>query len=242
MSFAHLVGASGGLVYHLRALRRREAAWAPFRDVLGVRLDAWAARVAPEVEGLVIVGSSAGHCLHAGALARFSRLAIVEPDPLARFLFRRRYGPAEHVDLDFLVGGTTASRDAALDALLTRFPRAAILFSNVLGQLSVLRDEDDDDASFTRDKAHLREALRGRRWMTFHDRFSGALAPRPDVPRRFDHRASDDELLAAFYEGGAGELVDHSTEGLTDPQRPHEYLVWTLDAAQHHVIELWSSD
>ena len=76
----HLLAPSGGLVYHLRALRHRHGLWAPFQRVVADWLAGWQ----PGRRELVIVGPSAGYALPAGFLRRFERVTALEPDPLAR--------------------------------------------------------------------------------------------------------------------------------------------------------------
>src|SRR5215216_4794788 len=70
---------SGGLVYHARALRHRSGLWAPFRRAV----DEWLAEALPPADELILVGPSAGHCLPLERLARFRRLLVLEPDPVA---------------------------------------------------------------------------------------------------------------------------------------------------------------
>jgi hypothetical protein len=80
-----LVTPTGGLVYHLRALRYGRA-WRPFRAAI----ERWLVQVLPPGEQLVLVGPSAGHCLPLEHLRRFQRLVVLEPDAVARMLLRRR--------------------------------------------------------------------------------------------------------------------------------------------------------
>ncbi len=68
----HLLSPTGGLVYHLRALRHRRGLWAPFHRAVANWLAGWQ----PGRE-LVIVGPSAGYALPAGFLMRFERVTAL---------------------------------------------------------------------------------------------------------------------------------------------------------------------
>jgi hypothetical protein len=225
---SQLVSESGGLVYHLRQLRfgRR---WVPFREVVHGWLERWN----PSAEQLVVVGPSAGWTLPLPWLRRFRRLVALEPDPLARQLLAWRLrSRCEFVALDVLGdGGPAALRDA--------FPRAAVLFANVLGQVL----PDDDDAA-TRRLDDLQRALCDREWASFHDLASTATAPtRAHGVERTDGTL-DDVVRAFWAPPGAPtsvdlvELTDHRTWAL---QRPHdEATVWELTPRAWQLVG-WTS-
>lgn len=242
MGLAALLQSGGGLVYHLRAERHRDTLWRPFREGLERVLEPWARDASTRAERLLIVGSSAGHCLSLRVLRTFREVAIIEPDPVARWLFQRRFGAVDVVDVDVLVEGSSAVRMERLEALLAARPRTTILFANVLGQWASLRGIDEDGPAFLAEKRRLAEVLARRDWLTFHDRLSGPLAPRVTRPVPFAHRASDEELLDALYglpaTAGPIELVDHLVDELTDARAPHTYLAWSITPTQHHVIEI----
>jgi hypothetical protein len=123
---------SGGLVYHLRALRYGATLWRPFREAIG----AWLVHHLPPGDELVLVGPSGGHCLPLAHLRRFRHLRVLEPDPLARLVLRPRVR-GTHVEFDVRDRVLTPllAGDAGLEAVLADCPRAAILFCNLLGQL-----------------------------------------------------------------------------------------------------------
>ena len=79
--------ASGGLGYHWRAWRYRQHRWAPFHEAVAGWLEAWT----PPARTLVLVGPSGGYALNARFLSRFEQHVVLEPDPLARLLLRRRF-------------------------------------------------------------------------------------------------------------------------------------------------------
>ena len=124
----YLAHASGGLRYHLRALRYRRTQWAPFREALARWLANWQP---PCRRRLLLVGPSGGHTLPADFLGRFEDVVALEPDPLARLILKRRQAGAR---LRFESLDCLSSSDG-MDALSTRFGDRAVLFCNVLGQI-----------------------------------------------------------------------------------------------------------
>ena len=126
-----LMTPSGGLRYHARALGHRRRLWGDFRRALALWLWQWQ----PGDRPLLLVGPSAAWCLPDALFRRFPTIDVLEPDPFARLLLGRRLralgnAPRWHTT-DYL--DPTAAR---LPALAADFPEHAILFCNVLGQLS----------------------------------------------------------------------------------------------------------
>jgi hypothetical protein len=229
---------AGGLRYHFRALRYRERAWAPFREQLATWLSSWT----PPARSLAIVGPSAGHCLPLSALQHFERFLIFEPDPLACLILKRRMSAQlpgrsiEWFERDFWIAPLLAG-GAAPSALLG--PDTALLFSNVVGQLSYLVR----DAEYPR----LREAWRRQvwpllsrlHWASFHDRVSSSIAPPSPLPIS-ETRLNDAELRALYERSESNslvELVDHDTSALLPEARGYSYFHWPLTPTWHHLIE-----
>jgi hypothetical protein len=229
---------AGGAVYHLRALRFRGRLWTPFAGALA----GWLADWAPGAGAVLLVGPSAGYCLADGFLARFRDVRVLEPDPYARWLLRRRLlrlgvGRVEACGDDLLVGGP-----GGLAAWLAREPARAVVFCNVLGQVRFLMD----DEAFARWSRAFRQdlvpALAGRPWVSFHDRLSGRLAPDLRRAPESDRLLGDDELLARFYvrlpeTARTYELTDHLTAGLWSAALPRRYFSWEIAPGRFHLIE-----
>lgn len=226
---AAMLNPAGGLRYHWRA-RRYARRWGTFVDPLASWLEEWV----PDAGDLLLVGPSAGWCLPDGLFRRFERIDVVEPDPLARVLLGRRLrrlGCEAHPrERDYLSGDPSRLAELGHD-----FPRHAILFCNVLGQMRFLRPELDDAERSRQWKQALMTALDGRAWATFHDRLSGRLVPCLGDVAASDAAMSDEDLAAAFYVGD-GELVTHGSDGLF-PRRPRRYFAWELVPGQHHLVE-----
>jgi hypothetical protein len=234
-----LVTPAGGLVYHLRALRYRGTLWLPFRRMLS----AWLAQNLPESEVLVLVGPSAGHCLPLEQLGRAKQLVLLEPDPLARWLLAQRL--ASQAPLferrDLLVRPLLAGT-SGLDAVLARWPRASVLFCNVLGQLHFGLDDAQDDQFRKEFRRRLWPALRGRAWASFHDRWS--FEPDESVPStpsslHFERLPNDEQLAEACF--GAGQqavtVLDHGTAELFPDALPRDYFTWQLTPRAQHLVE-----
>src|SRR3954464_11762272 len=84
MSLAWL-NPAGGLRYHLRALGAGHD-WRPFRAALA----SWLGKFEAPAAHAVLVGPSAGFTFPDAFLSRFSAITVLEPDPIVRFLVRRR--------------------------------------------------------------------------------------------------------------------------------------------------------
>jgi drug/metabolite transporter (DMT)-like permease len=89
----------------------------------------------------VLIGPSAGYNLQPAFFERFERVSVLEPDPIARLLFRRRLHHDErsgHPRLEFIAGDHLVHHPERLVPLLEGLGPSALLFSNVLGQLVTL--------------------------------------------------------------------------------------------------------
>lgn len=216
----HLVHASGGLGYHLRALRYRQTLWAPFRATLA----GWIERWQPPCRRLLVVGPSAGHTLPEGLFARFDEVIALEPDPLARLILRRRQAgaPLRFESFDCL------STNEGLAALRDRFGGAAVLFCNVLGQVDC-----PDPAGW---RVSLAARLGGCHWASWHDVVSSRRPPRHLAARQVNAPEELEATLARFWGGGEVSLVDHRTFRLAGLE-PHAYAIWPLTPRDYHLIE-----
>lgn len=215
----HLTDPSGGLAYHWLAWRRR-AAWQPFHGWIRARLDAWR----PDSETLVLVGPSGGYALERSFLSRWRRITVLEPDPLARGLLRRRFAqlPIRFLSLDAL------ALPHGPAALAAQFPDAALLFCNVLGQIG-----DADEVA--QRGAALRCALAAHAWASWHDVLSSRTQPCGMIPEAV---SSADALARALWRGQAVEVVDHGAFGLVGAQGA--FATWALTRDAWQVVE-WAA-
>lgn len=225
---AGLFSLSGGLLWHLRAYRRRDG-WGPFIAAINRWLGTWH----HGCEGLLLLGPSAGWCLQADFLARFSRIHAVDIDPLAPALFRRLHG------LDLRRSGTTMTWARGdfferLDELLCAHPKHAILFPNVLGQHGLHQREPGRAES---DLKSLAICLQGRQWATFHDRLSGTWPTEQPIPAPFWLNTAEDAMALAARVAGRGEWVDHLTTHVLPKNCRRFFVPWRIGSGKLHWVE-----
>lgn len=159
-----LIRPSGGLTYHLRATFAGNR-WRPFTDGVAKWLRSWN----PVNDELILLGPSGGYTLPPAILQRFKKIHAFDLDPLAAFFFHRRHSPAEfhREDLFWLKGSLSVH---ALKTVLDKHPRAAILFSNLLGQLPLEGKINETD--FKKYLVELSAVLKDREYATYHDLYS----------------------------------------------------------------------
>jgi hypothetical protein len=198
----------------------------------------------PSESVLVLVGPSGGYNLQPFVFERFERVVVLEPDPIARWVFARRLRKApleRRPRLEFIAEDHLVHHPERLLPLLERLGQPALLFCNVIGQIQVLLDIDAPSAEFARVKAAVHSAIAGRSWASFHDRVSGSIVPSLENPAVSPQRWSDDEVLSEAYYGSRPsedpELHDHLTEGFFPAEAPHTYFRWQLDRDSYHLIE-----
>lgn len=214
------MSSAGGLRYHWRALRYRRVRWRGFRQVVAGWLSAWR----PPCGQLILVGPSAGHTLSLGALGGFDDIVALEPDPLARAWLRRRALPLR-LRFDPVVPLTSGE---GLASLVDRYPQAAFLFCNLLGQIA------PPQASGWH--LPIGRSLGSRHWASYHDVISTHRAPKPGAPAEVHSDGPLETVLTQFWGGGEIVLVDHGTFRL-DGGTPARYAVWPLTAHRYHLIE-----
>ncbi len=229
--------ATGGVFYHLIARRRYRTSWAPFRARVRAWLEPWLAQagVVPCVDSvlghtneLIVFGPSAGWTLPLDLFAGFSRVIFVEPDPIARFVLKRRLPRrvrAEFVSRADLLPWTSKA-SGEFDRFLSRHPQATVLFSNVLGQIPLIARHHGPDMQH-----EFLQALAGRRWASYHDLYSGSASGASLTAAR--------EPSAVF---ASGSVTDHETAWLSESTAaPASLALWPLTDETVHVIEFVSS-
>ncbi len=235
-----LVNGAGGLAYHLTALRFRRTLWQPYHAQVADVLALWA----PPQRALVVIGPSAGWNLPAAFLARFDTVTAIEPDPLARWLLRRRFAKV-HWQFDandyFTPHGPLPWRDN-LDRLFARYPHQALLFSEFLGQLLGLYPDavatERDGAlvttpAFDAWRGHLRAHLQARTFCTLHDRWVSHTPPLPLPAPPLPFAVDGPPPPALWPQPDAA--LDPLTATLT-PQPPQRVLLWQRLPGRWHVM------
>lgn len=221
---AYLLHPSGSLAYHLRAWRFGQHLWAPFH----ARVHDWLSSWQPPARHLVLLGPSAGYALPRGFLERFSRISVLEPDPLARWLLRRRFP-----GLAFVSGDAGAlAQGRGLHWLAAEYPDAAFLFCNLLGQ----ELQGQDVASRNDWLAGMAPALAGRAWASWHDLASTNREPCRWPDLALSRAEPLEAVLERYWRGGELEIIDHETAGLW-PALPRQYAIWPIAPGRWHLIE-----
>lgn len=216
---------SGGLVYHLRAWRYGKSLWSAFHAHLRDWLTAWQ----PDANHLVLVGPSGGYALEAGFLERFERITVLEPDGLARYILSRRFPQAAfHFDTGF-----DLVRPDGFQRLAQRYPDAAFLFCNLLGQGLVGQPSKFDRQAWLSD---LAPALKDRSWASWHDLASSHRRPDSRASCQLQRAEPLDEVLGRFWQGGELSIHDHECAGMAS-DAPRRYVLWELRPGQYHVVE-----
>lgn len=245
MGAGFLFGPSGGLSYHWSAWRYRHKLWASFRAEVETWLcEEWK----PQAKELIIFGSSAGWTLNDRFLSRFDSIVCVEPDPLSRWIFSRRFGHLSKTSekwklrwsdrTDLLPWFASHTRD--FENWLAEYPAHAILFSNLLGQMPCL---DPGFGSNEINKKSFLNALREREWASYHDLLSGCCIHSESgevlrlAPRDLDVTLSESTLreLASEVFAVPQDVYNHETLWLSEKRRTH-FAHWQIRPHQHHLI------
>lgn len=223
---------TGGLTYHLRARRYRDTLWAPFRQQISILLDAWN----PPEKELLILGPSGGHTLPTDFLERFDRLYLHDPDRLAPWVFRANHAHIKSVEWsrrDLIFKNRRYEPELLLEELDHK-PKAAVLFSNLLGQLPLLNGNLE---AFEEWWTALANGLAKRNWFSYHDLFSfegkanlpARLQPGEVVPQLVDWARAQERPL---------DLIDHGTSEILHTQSLPELanLTWRLTPSRVHIV------
>ncbi len=226
------VGQTGGLGWHLKAWRYRQRLWAGYLRQTKDFLEDWSNQsLEPAgVKRLIVVGASAGWSLPAGWLRSFDELVLIDPDPLAPWLFKRNHPkPAgqhrEWIRKDFR---------QVLPGLLASPKPTAVLFNNLLGQLRLTsKDLEATEAQL----GDLKTQLAGVHWASFHDRLSGDWdQAQQSAGTMVAEGFVDNACLTKTYAKG-GEWLDHLTANVL-PQTSRRWIYpWRITPDRLHVVE-----
>ena len=214
---------TGGVFYHLRALRFQDQYWSHHREGTERFLRSWN----PRSSKLLLIGPSGAYSLPAGFLARFQEVVAFEPDPLARMIFERRTG----IRPRWIRKGFSFDRPELLGGV--EFEGFSILFCNILGQLEFKRPREM--------RKKLADLLRGREWASYHDALSGR-GVEFDLEDKKPGKASLSDMRNWIYVRGprSGEVVVNShtaPELFEETQGAYEYWQWRITPDFTHLIE-----
>jgi len=227
------VNFSGGWVYHWRAFRFRKREWRGHLDSVRDFLESWvdaqrAPRPSPVSEApstLILIGPSGGYSLPLSFLERYSQIVAYEPDALARTIFERRF-PS--------LAGRISWIQKEYD-FRSELSEGAILFCNVLGQISV-----KNSASF---RVALMDRLKGRIWASYHDALSGReIRFRiPSSSTRAREKASTKEMQRWLETRSTRpiEVIEHLAPDWFEASDELQFFYWDwrLTRKRTHLIE-----
>lgn len=249
MSLKHIIGPTGGLSYHWIASRHANTRWRSFRAQVRQWLTEWQKNWPlhgpNSIQELVIFGPSAGWTLPLDDFHGLSKVTFVEPDPLARFLLKKRFGkkPIEILS-DSKILPWFSENTEEFKCFVDSRPHAAFLFSNLLGQVTLLLSPEQAASRIRSAQNEFLNALENRIWASYHDLYSTTQSSEIKVPHLTTKAISSvsssestsrisEIALATFPD--AKSLTDHETSWLS-VNRPTEFAIWPLSRNQTHLI------
>jgi hypothetical protein len=227
---------AGGIIYHIRAMLYLHRLWKPFGDAIAAWLNQWQ----PPEKDIIIIGAGGGYFLTPDFLQRFGSILAVDPDPLSGLIFLRRFSAFKHSIIrdrtDYFLSGDTPGH--SLPDLLNKRPEAAVLFSNFLGQIPFLIDDEKERMrTIIRLHHHLLPSLQGRSWCSYHDRYSGKGNGKEIARLSSDHQMTGEELIRSLCDNPGDDWTDHLTEDFFPGNTRYDYFLWRLTPQASHIIE-----
>jgi len=240
-----LFNVAGGLPYHALARRYRHLLWQDYAKQVEQSLLLWA----PAGDELVVVGPSGGWLLPQSLLQRYVRVTAIEPDPLARWLLRRRFpGLAWSFDVhDYFTPYGDCPWREGLHRLAAQYPHQPIYFAEFLGQFmglypnAVAREVGDavvEAPAFAAWKHEFWQVFCHRPVFSSHDRLVARQPPHTfclQLPTEY----SAAELAAQLWHPDAA-VADPQSGGLF-PGLPRRVAVWQRRPGYWHAMELVSN-
>jgi len=236
---------SGGLFWHWHAWRH-QAQWTDTCKDIALWLGEMPKSPSKSDE-LLILGASAGWMMPSNWLQGFARVTTFDLDRWAAPLFRRRHGAALRASGTALQCHTTDAL-TELDTVLQTHPRALVLFDNVLGQLRFHTPAVDEASARI---AHIAKRLRGRRWGSVHDAFSGRSLRRPgaqwpamqrslQAARTSEGKAAERAVALGRFSHqlqAQGEWLDHLTDQIFPVGTPVHHIAWPYRPGYCHWLQ-----
>jgi hypothetical protein len=237
----HLFGPAGGIRYHLAALRYRKTLWGPFCG----KVNSWLAEWKTTSTELVVFGPSAGWTLPEKFIARFNRVVAIEPDPVARFLFKWRFSGCakiEFVDADQVRlpwQNANVNKAHGFESFIASHEGAAILFSNLLGQVPLLLEKPLSPEQQSQARQIFLNSLAGREWASYHDVFSSRARPR-ELPAVILPLGKNQSEIATPRQAeriysSHNSICDHDTLWLSEDHET-QLFEWRIRPLMNHVI------
>jgi hypothetical protein len=198
-----------------------------------------AQNIPPDRE-LLLVGPSAGYNLEDSFLKAFPSVRALDIDPLSPALWRlcHRVKIADWSDKNYFLAGSGPNIDpTGFKKLRADYPRAHILFCNLLGQLGFIYPLD----------AARAEALRAGLfaltppWSSFHEIFSLHAGPArlQEFADSFarENPSSREKILDLILAQKHLKVSDHWTKDFVPVSAPARYFLWPHSRKSLHVVE-----
>ncbi len=240
-----LFNVAGGLPYHALARRYHSMLWSDYARQVEQALVQWA----PPGDELVVVGPSGGWLLPNRLLKRYVHVTAIEPDPMARWLLRRRF-PQVVWSFDvhdyFTPYGDRPWREG-LHHLAQQYPSQPIYFAEFLGQFiglypdAVAREEAGvvvATSAYSAWKEEFQQVFRHRPVFSSHDRLVAREAPHTAVVDLSDELPAADLALRLWQPAVA---AADPLSGQLFPGRPRQVAIWQRQPGYWHAMELVSN-
>lgn len=194
-----LLNSTGGLVYHVRALRFNRGIWQPFRD----HLDQWYRQLDQRLQFLesnefYIIGPSGGYFFpidwwkSLNTRKDKTRWVLVDPDPVAlwkmRSLWNKALIPSARMRHQLVLVNAPLSVDV-IDKYFkcerssqVAWLQTSVLFCNLVGQLKNAEPHTQRQWHLAIQK--LTPLLEQAKWASYHDRYSFELSAKNLVKGR----------------------------------------------------------
>lgn len=187
----------------------------------------------PLLDGLILIGPSAGYTLPTRWLKTFPEIQAFDFDPLCSVLFRRQHGRLPitfHRENVFWLDGKLSVKP--LQQILKTYSLMPVLFCNVLGQ--VLLEGQATPEEWESFLAQLRCVLSMRQWASYHDLYS--IEP---LPLKAHAVVLEGELEITLKDVATEPLtlVDHALKGGWSTGLSKKLFYWSLTPSSVHLIE-----
>ncbi len=225
---------TGGLFYHIKALRYRRSLWKGFQSQIEKFQSEWLKAI-PHAnrKHLVLVGGSGGYSQSQDFLKNFETLIHIDIDPWASFFFKRNHPYAN----------TRFYRETIFDhnykiksEFLTDYDEtnSTWMWCNLLGQMGLTHSEDLTQSILR----NIQIQMKNYSWMSFHDIYSFE-APKnlipSALPTEFD---SPEQIRSAIQKLPIKKvaLADHLTIDRFQFDK-RTLMLWPLTRKHYHFVE-----
>ncbi len=230
MNFNAIISQSGGLSYHLQSIKRKKQ-WNPFKN----QINSWLMNWPVSESQLVLIAPSAGYSLSYEFLKQFSNVVIIDPDPLAIFLFKKRFSAvsikSSHKNYFFNPQGQWETE--ALKNIQKEYPNSQYLICNFLGQIPFLKKRSQVELKqiYTQLKLQVSKLFINSKWASYHDIFSSKSL------KALESLQGNDSAGHALSQ--KVEVQDHYTSNIFNDQSGlnKSYFVWHIRKNYYHLIE-----